>query len=97
VHHPDPRPLDLDHAPLGERRRQRRLVHVPVDGLDAAELLELCQHARGDEVTPVQDQVGGLELTEASIRQPPRTARQVRVGDHGDARQPKPFRNFPFS
>jgi hypothetical protein len=67
-----------------------------VDGLDGAELLELCQHARGDEVTPVQNQVGGLELAEASVRQPSRAARQVRIGDDGDARQPTPFRNLPF-
>jgi hypothetical protein len=37
----------------------------------------------------VDDQVGGVEPAQALVRQPPRTSRQVRVGDDRDEAQPR--------
>jgi hypothetical protein len=87
VHEPDPHRLDLDDAALGERGPQCRLVHVPVDGLDRRDRRELPQHRGGGDVARVEDQVGAPEFSEARLRQAPRPARQVRVGDDGDACQ----------
>ena len=61
---------------------QRRLVDVAVDGRDGRpERLELVQHGDGGDVARVQDQVGGAQSGDAGVREPPRPARQMGVGD----------------
>jgi hypothetical protein len=87
VHESDPHATDVDDAPVRQLSLQRRLVHVPAHRVDRPERLELPQDGRGDDVAPVEDQVGELELTQAFVWQAPRASRQVRVGDDGDARQ----------
>jgi hypothetical protein len=85
VHEPDPRPANLDHAPLGQRFRERRLVHVPVDALDRGKCFKLTQHRERDHVAGVQDPVRPLQLPQALAGQAPRPARQVRVRDDRDS------------
>jgi hypothetical protein len=87
VHHPDPRAFDLDHAPFRKQLLQLRLVHVPEDRLDGRDRFELSKHRGADEVAAVHDQVGALQLTQAGLGKAARPARQVRVGDDGDAGQ----------
>jgi hypothetical protein len=87
VDEPDPAALYLHHPPLRQRCLQGWLVHVPEDGLDRRVGLDLAQHRSGNDVARVEDQVGPLELADAAVREPPRPAWQVRVGDDRDARQ----------
>jgi hypothetical protein len=56
-------------------------VHPGYRGPDR---LELAQHLERGEVTGVQEQVRHRDPLEARVRQPPRAARHVRVGDDGD-------------
>jgi hypothetical protein len=95
VYEPDVRILDADDALARERFLQRRLVHVPVDRGDRSDRLELLEDAARDEVAAVDDQVGGSQQLQAGIGQPPRTAREMRVRDDRDPRQPRPFRKAP--
>jgi hypothetical protein len=87
VHEPDSYACHLDNPPFGKVRLQRGLVHVPVDGLDRRQRRQLVEHARGDDVTRVQDQVDLAEPQQALVRKPPRSARQVCVRDDRDPRQ----------
>ena len=87
VNNPDSRALDLHHSPLRQQLHQLGLVHVPVHRLDRREAAELLEHLHGDEVTRMQDQISLLELPQALGRQPAGAAREVRVGDDGDACQ----------
>jgi hypothetical protein len=87
VHDAEPGLPQLDHRLRRKERPQFRLVDVPVHGVDRRELAQLIEHAQRDEVAGVDDQVGRRELAQAGIRQPPRAARQVRVGEDRDARR----------
>ena len=87
VHHPDPRAGHLHEAPLRKQLGKRELVHVPVDRLDRGVAAQLLEHGGLDEVSRVQDQVGLLQLPQALGGQPARPAREMRVGEDGDARQ----------
>jgi hypothetical protein len=92
----DPGLLDNDHAFLRQQLAQGELVGVAPDRLDRrAERLQLLERGDRRDVAGVKDQVGRPEQVEALVRQPPRAARQVGVGDDCDPRQPTPFRNFP--
>jgi hypothetical protein len=95
VHHPDPSPRNADDPPFRQELQERRLVHVPCHSLDRRQPPELLEHRSANEVTGVQDQLGALQSAQALTRQPPRSARHVRVGDDRDERQPAPFRNAP--
>jgi hypothetical protein len=93
VDEPDPQALRGDDGALGEKLAERRLVHVSVHGLNGGELTELFQHGRGREVAHVQDQVGPLQHTEASLGEAARAARKVRVAEKRD--QGAPSRKRP--
>jgi hypothetical protein len=89
VRHPDPGATELDDELLRERLAERRLVGIAVDGVHRhAERVELVQDRGRDEIARVQDRVGRRQPAQALLRQPARPARQVRVGDDGDAGQP---------
>jgi len=94
VGHADANAVELDDVPSRERFPQAWLVHVPVDGLDRAELAQLVEDEGGDDVAEVKDQVGRLAAAQAFLRKPPRAPRQVRVCDDRDERQLSP-RNAP--
>jgi hypothetical protein len=84
VNNPDPGASSLD-DPLGRQERaQRRLVHVPVHGLDRAEAPKILEHADRNEVAAVHDQVRRLEPPNALVGQPAGATRHVRVGDDRD-------------
>jgi hypothetical protein len=88
VHHPDPRPGDLDDALDGELLTDRGLVHVPVDADDGrAESLQLAEERERGEVACVEDQIRRAAHLDATAGQHARPARQVRVGDDGDGRR----------
>ena len=61
VHEPDPYTFNVDDPPFGKGRLQRGLVHVAANGLDRRQRRQLFEHARGDDVARVQDQVGLAE------------------------------------
>jgi hypothetical protein len=86
----DPRALDLDDVLPGQRVAHGRLVHVPVHALERRpERAQLLEERRRDEVPGVQDQIRGPQALDASLGEAARAARDVRVGDDGDAaRQP---------
>jgi hypothetical protein len=88
MHHPDPRLAHLGDVDVRQRFLERGLVHIPGDTLDRrperAQLLEEC---RRDEVAAVEDEIGGAEQTQALVREPPRSAGQVRVRYDHDSGQ----------
>jgi hypothetical protein len=65
---------------------ERGLVHVPVDAFDASESAELLERGDGREVAGVDDEIGSAQELDARVRQPPSTARQVRVSEDCDQR-----------
>lgn len=83
----DPRARGLDNPRLGKQRSQRGVVDVAVHGLHRRERPQLLEHAQRHEVARVDDQIGRLELAQARVREPPRPARQMRVGENRDARR----------
>jgi hypothetical protein len=87
VHEPDPRFPHVDDQTLGQTRAQLGLVDVPTDGGDRAEPSELGENGCRHHVAAVQDHVGFKEQPETLVRQPPRTAREVGVGDDRGGRQ----------
>jgi hypothetical protein len=87
VDEPDPKALGLDDLLGRQDAAERRVVHVPVDGLDGAELAQIFEHGGGREVADVEDEIGGLEEAEALVGKPPRAARQVGVADERDQRR----------
>ena len=88
VDHPDPHGVDLDDALLRQDLLQGFLVHVSRDGDDGwAELLQVLQDLRRDEVSGMQHQVRTRDQPHALIGQRARPAREMGVGDDGDARQ----------
>jgi len=88
VHHPDLHAVDLDDTLPGQYLFEGPLVHVSADaGQRRAELLQLLHELRRHEVAGVQQEVGARDQTDALLRERPRPAREVGVGDDGDARQ----------
>jgi hypothetical protein len=81
VEHRDPRPFRV-HDPLRwEEPTHVRAVHVAVHPDEwRSDRLELPQHLERREVAGVQQEIGAGDPLDASIRQPPRAARQVRIG-----------------
>ena len=71
------------HGPPGLKLRA---VDVAPDGVHRrSEGLQLGQHGQRDEIPGVQDRVRRAQALEAAVREPAAPARQVRVGDHGEA------------
>jgi hypothetical protein len=87
VHDADPHAFDLHDPSLGERRLQRRLIHVSRHGLDRPERGQLRQGARRYDVAGVEHEIGVLQQTHALAWQSAGAARQVGVRDDGDERQ----------
>ena len=59
-------------------------VDVPAHGVHGRpERLQRLEHLQLHQVAGVQDRVGALQPLH-NVGQPPRSARQVRVGDHRD-------------
>jgi hypothetical protein len=87
VRHPDSRLPHLDDAAAREDLLQLTVVHVPVDGLERAELPELGENLRLHEVARMQDHVRTLEIRKALGGDPARSARKMRIGDDRDERQ----------
>jgi len=88
VDHPDLHAVDLDDALPGQCLFEGLLVHVSVDaGQRRPELLQLLQELRRHEVAGVQQEVGASDQTDALLGERPRPAREVGVGDDGDAGQ----------
>ena len=88
VDHSDPHLPHLD-DPFGRKRlAQRLLVHGPDHALHRwTELTQLLEDPGGDEVTSVQDQIRAAQEAQALVGKSAGAARQVRVGDDGDASQ----------
>ena len=96
VQHPDSRLLDIDDAAFREQAAQLRLVGVALDGRQRRpERLQLLKGRDTRDVAGVEDQVRAAQELDTAVGQPARSARQVRVGDNDDARQPTPFKNRP--
>ena len=87
VHEPDPYTFHVDDPPFGKARLQRELVHVAANGLDRRQRRQLFEHARGDDVARVQDQVGLAEVAQAFVGKPSSASREVGVRDDRDPRQ----------
>jgi hypothetical protein len=88
VDHPDADVFDLDDSLLWQRLFQRRLVHVSGDGFERRpDCAQLIEDARRDEVAAVQQELCPRDEPYALVRQRPRAARQMCVGDDGDAGQ----------
>ena len=86
VHHPDARAVRLHHPLRRQRAPQLRVVDVAVHGEDRRpERLELREDPGLQHVAAVQDEVGGAQALHARLGQPPAAARQVGVGDDGQA------------
>ena len=69
VDHADPHAVDLDDALLRQRLLQGLLVHVSGDGDDGrAELLQVLQDLRRDEVSGMQDEIGTRYEPHALVR-----------------------------
>jgi hypothetical protein len=88
VDHADPHGIDLDDALLRQHLLQGLLVHVSGDGDDGrAELLQVLQDLRGDEVTGVKHDIGTCDQPHALVGQRARPTREMGVGDDSDAGQ----------
>ncbi len=88
VHHPDTDFFDLDDPAKRKRGFERRLVHVPADGLDrGSDRFQPVEERRGNEIAGVQDQVCRREAAQTLVGQRALSAREMRVGDDGDAGQ----------
>ena len=88
MQHPDPRAaVGLDDVLARQGFLQRRLVHVPLDPLHRRpKRPQLLKERDGDEIPAVQDQVRAAQQPDALVRQRPRPAREVCIGDDRDPR-----------
>ncbi len=93
VHEADANALGLDDTPLGQDGPEVRLVHVPVHSRHGRVRLELGERRERDEVARVNDEVGALEKTYATVWQASRAAREVRIAEKRD--QGAPSTNRP--
>ena len=88
VDHADLHAVHLDDALLRQDLLQGLLVHVSGDADDGrAELLQLLQDLRRNEVSSMQQEIGARDQPHALLGQRARPAREMRVGDDGDAGQ----------
>lgn len=94
VYEPDANAFRLDDQLLRQSVPDRGLVHVSVHRLQRRQGAQLLEHIERREVADVQDQVGGSEKSQASVRKPALAARQVRVADERDQRTPSRKRPF---
>jgi hypothetical protein len=95
VHHPDPNAFDVDHSALRQAGPQVTVVHVPDDRFDRTQCREVVEHARGNDVARVQDEIALIEQLDAGARESSGAARQVGVRDDRDERQ-RYFLRFAF-
>jgi hypothetical protein len=80
--------VHLDDALLRQYLLQGLLVHVSADADDGrAKLLQILQELRRDEVAGMQHEVGIRDQPHALLGQRTRPAREMRVGNDGDAGQ----------
>ena len=76
VQHPDPSLPHLDDPLDRQRALELGVVHVPADRLDRrAECPQLVERRSGDDVAPVEDQVGGAQSRQTSLGEPPGSPR----------------------
>jgi hypothetical protein len=88
VHHPDLHAVHIDNPLLRQHLLESLLVHVSADaGYGRAELLELLEELRRNEVAGVQHQIGTRDQPHALVGQRPRPTREMGVGDDGDPDQ----------
>jgi rRNA maturation protein Nop10 len=87
VHDADPHRFDLHDPPLGQRRLQVRVIHVPHHRLHRPERGQLLERTGGDDVACVEYEVGLLQQAHALSRQSSSPARQMRVRDDRYERQ----------
>ena len=87
VHEADPHPFDLHDPPLGQRRLQVGVIHVPHHRLHRPERGQLLERTGGDDVAGVEHEVGFLQQPHALWRQSSSPARQMRVRDDRYKRQ----------
>jgi hypothetical protein len=81
VQQSDNHPVEIERYLFWQLAPQLGAVDVPVDRGDRSEVLELQEHLSLAEVAEVDDQVGGGELRDASVRQATGASRQMGVGD----------------
>jgi hypothetical protein len=81
VDHSDRHAVEIERELFWQLSPQLGAVDVPVNCGDRSETLELQEHLSLAEVAEVDDQVGRIELLDASLRQAAGAPRQVRVGD----------------
>jgi hypothetical protein len=85
VDHADSTSPQLDLQRIGQRPLQAGLIDVAMDGIDRRpNRLYLGKRRRGGDVPGMNHTLRGHYQLDAASRQPPRSARQVGVGDHGD-------------
>jgi hypothetical protein len=88
VDHADLHVVHLDDALLRQNLLQSLLVHVSADADDGrAELLQLLQDLRRDEISGMQQEIGSRDQPYALIGQRTRPAWEMGVGDDRDAGQ----------
>ena len=88
VHHSDLNAVHLDDALPRQHLLEGLLVHVSAHAGDGwADLLELSQELRRNEVSCMEHEVRVRDQPHALVGQRPRPAGEVRVGDDGDAGQ----------
>ena len=88
VDHADLHVVHFDDALLRQHLLQSLLVHVSGDGNDGrAELLQVLQDLRRNEVSGMKHEIGTGDQPHALVGQRARPAREMGVGDDGDARQ----------
>ena len=88
VDHADLHVVHLHDALLRQHLLQGLLVHVSGNGDDGrAELLQVLQDLRRDEVTGMKHEIGTGDQPHTLVGQRARPAREMCVGDDGDAGQ----------
>ena len=85
VGHPEPRALHLQDELLRQKRPERRLVGVAVDGFHGrAERPELLEHGQRREVAAVEDQIRRVAAVQTFLGELSGSPRKVRIGDDCD-------------
>ena len=87
VHHADLHASDVNDPTLRQNFSQLQVVHVSHHTLHPSEPGQLLEHAHGDEVAGMQDEIRLVEQLEAGARKSSGPARQMRVRDDRDESQ----------